>query len=95
MNRSIIFVAIFLCAGCAHTPSTPKAETDQLAANILRGDSDHPACARDEVSYCKVTRASHFSGAQANASCGCVSKSLFNANARSRVTAPTPGTRVR
>jgi hypothetical protein len=61
MDRSIVFVALVLCASCAHTPSTPKAETDQLAANILVGDSQHPTCAEDEISSCKVTtRATRF-----------------------------------
>ena len=95
MNRSIVFVAIFLCASCAHTSSTPKAEPNPLAANILLGDTQHPTCARGEVAYCKVTRATHFSGAQANGTCECVTNNPFNLRGHSGVSAPTPGTRVR
>lgn len=96
MNRSIVLLAaIFLCAGCAHTSSTPKSQTNQLANDILLGDAQHPTCARGEISYCRVTRASHFSTAEANSRCECVQKNLFNAPTRSPVAGPTPGTRVR
>jgi hypothetical protein len=98
MNRSIALVALLLCAGCAHTPST---DTDQLAANILLGDSQHPTCGRDEVAYCKVAKASHFpdtsnaTEAQASGRCDCVAKSVLYNNARNRVTAPSASSRVR
>jgi hypothetical protein len=96
MYRSIVLLAAFcLFAGCAHTSSTPKSETNQLANDILLGDSQHPTCARGEISYCRVTRASHFSNANATSRCECVQKSLFNAPTRSPVTGPSPGTRVR
>jgi hypothetical protein len=95
MNRSMILAAILLCAGCAHTSSTPKAEADRLANDILLGDSQQQTCARGEVAYCKVTKASHFAFVQASGPCTCVpNNALFNSY-RSRVTAPTPGTRVR
>lgn len=95
MNRTIVFVALLLCASCAHTPSTSKTEANQLTADILQGDSQHPVCARGETSYCRVTRASHFTAAQSSGTCECVSNSLLKANAATRVTAPSPGTRVR
>jgi len=95
MNRSIAFVAaLFLCAGCAHT-TAPKTETNQLASDILLGDSQHPVCARGEIAYCQATRASHFPSAKANTRCDCVASNLINSNARTRVTPPTPGTKVR
>ena len=90
MTRSIVLiVAIFLCAGCAHSSSTPKSATNQLANDILLGDSQHPTCARGEISYCKVTRASHFQNVKASGPCECVQKNLFNTNTRSPATGPT------
>jgi hypothetical protein len=78
MNRSIVWVAILSCASCAHTSSRPKAEIEALAADILLGDSAHATCARDEVSYCKVTtRATQTSGLQARERCECVPTNLF------------------
>jgi hypothetical protein len=93
MNRSIVLVAIFLCASCAHTSPTSKPETEQLAESILLGDSQHPTCARGEISYCRVTRASHFTKPKAEGTCSCGPNNQFSR--RGGVTAPTPGTRVR
>jgi len=95
MNRSLILVAVFLCASCAHPSPAPKSATDQIASNILLGDSQHPTCARGEIAYCKATRASHFPSAQPNGRCDCVPNNLFNSNSSSRVTGSSPGARIR
>jgi hypothetical protein len=88
MNRSIVLVAICLSAGCA---STPNAETDELASDILLGNSQQSACGSGEVAYCEVSRAPRFPGKNADGACGCVPARVFIANGRTDAT----GTRIR
>lgn len=77
--NAIVFVAIVLCAGCAHTSTRPT-ETDELASNILSGDSRALICAQDAISSCELTtRATYSPRAQARERCECVPKNLFDA----------------
>lgn len=81
MKHSIYFAAVVLCAGCAHTALTPKAKTEQLVDNILVGDSQHPTCARDEISVCGVTtRTTTYPGVPARERCECAPMNTFEAD---------------
>jgi outer membrane murein-binding lipoprotein Lpp len=95
MNRSMIVVAVLLCAGCAHTSPTVKSEADQIASNAQLADAQQTTCARGEIAYCKATQAAHFPGAQKNEQCTCGPNNLYSTYSRWRVTGPTPGERVR
>ena len=77
MNHWIVIVAIAICAGCAHTSPTSKAETDQLVEYILVGDSQRLTCAQDEISTCKAT--TRTPAAQAHKSCECQPIDAFDA----------------
>jgi hypothetical protein len=78
MNRLIVFVAVALCAGCAQTSSTRKVETDQLAADVLLGDSQGAMCAQSEIRSCREMTGTRVPGARARERCECVPMTLFD-----------------